>query len=124
MKCICDFSQKPDNLVALKAHVEDCIVFGPLREYPHNPVVVWRNGEFTVVTEAEKNERTFEVEFVRPASLQLPNEHIAVEVEEDNVQEEVQEATENVEEVVEAPVAEKPAPKKRAPRKKADSSPK
>lgn len=58
MKCtFCTYSHKPDNPLLMKAHAE-------LEMLENNtggvfPVVVWRDGEFTLVKEAEEGEQTF-----------------------------------------------------------------
>lgn len=66
MKCLCDFNQKPENIVALRRHVEDCMTTGILQQVTPDPMVVWRNRQFMVVTELQENEVAIDSGIVRP----------------------------------------------------------
>lgn len=141
MKCLCGFSQMPNNTVILGKHMQDCMVSGPLKGLIPDPVVVWRNGEFVVVKNAEEGENIVDVPVVRPrphvemvekkvqaqsamleaveAAVETPEQFeeildaVAAGAEVPFVEEVVAQEEEAVEE--EKP---KPAPKKRAPKKK------
>ena len=55
MKCeFCSWSQKPDNMPAVKTHVES-------HHKGMDPLVVWRNGEFVVAKKVTKKETLFDV---------------------------------------------------------------
>jgi hypothetical protein len=128
MKCVCGFKQKPDNVIVLKKHIEDCMLTGPLKDVYPDPVVVWRNHEFTVTTQVEEDEAIMDIGFVRPEISRVNIEN-KIAVQETIVQNAVQNL-ETPEEIIEAiqdvvlqgetaeAVEEKPAPKKRAPAKK------
>lgn len=66
MKCICGYAHSPNNTAILKAHIEECLLTGPLSALPADPVVIWKNAEFHVVTEASEDDAVFDVGFVRP----------------------------------------------------------
>jgi hypothetical protein len=131
MKCVCGFKQKPDNVIVLKKHIEDCMLTGPLKEVYPDPVVVWRNHEFTVTTQVEEDEAIMDIGFVRPEVSRVNIEN-KIAVQETIVQNAVQ-TLDTPEEIIEAiqdvvlqgetaeVVEEKPAPKKRAPSKKKTS---
>lgn len=63
MKCLpqCGWQEMPNNLVHLKRHLQACVQNGPWSEKESDPVVVWRDGAFETVIEAEEGERTFSV---------------------------------------------------------------
>lgn len=57
MKCsFCSFEQQPTNHVALKAHAELEQIEG--KTNGKVPVVVFRDGDFLIVEEAEEGEQT------------------------------------------------------------------
>lgn len=128
MKCICGFKQRPDNVLVLKKHIEDCMLTGPLKNAYPDPVVVWRNSEFTVALKAEEDEAVMDIGFVRPEVSRVNLEN-KIAADQTIVQEAVQNL-ETPEEIIEAiqdapmlddeepVVEEKPAPKKRATKKK------
>jgi hypothetical protein len=131
MKCVCGFKQKPDNVIVLKRHIEDCMLTGPLKDVYPDPAVVWRNHEFTVTTQVEEDEAIMDIGFVRPEVSRVNIEN-NIAVQETIVQNAVQ-TLDTPEEIIEAiqdvvlqgetaeVVEEKPAPKKRAPSKKKTS---
>ena len=131
MKCVCGFKQKPDNVIVLKRHIEDCMLTGPLKDVYPDPVGVWRNHEFTVTTQVEEDEAIMDIGFGRPEISRVNIEN-KIAVQETIVQNAVQNL-ETPEEIIEAiqdivlqgetaeAVEEKPAPKKRAPSKKKTS---
>lgn len=133
MKCLCGFTQKPDNIVILKHHLEDCLTTGALKDMYPEPHVVWRS-EFTVVAELAEDETALElgIEIKRPEAARLRleqkiiNEQATVQAAVQNLEtpEEIMEAIENVPDVIEEVVEEKkPAAKKpAAPRKKKSST--
>lgn len=60
MKCLseCGFNEMPNNAVILRRHMEVCSNDGPLKSV-ESPDVVWREGEFVVVRQAEEGEQTY-----------------------------------------------------------------
>lgn len=128
MKCVCGFKQKPDNVIVLKKHIEDCMLTGPLKDVYPDPVVVWRNSEFSVALAADEGEAVMDIGFVRPEASRLAMEKKIIA--ETAIIQEVVQSLETPEEIIEAidslgiipndepAVEEKPAPKKAAPRKK------
>lgn len=66
MKCLCGYSQMPNNIAILQHHMQDCMVSGPLKGLTPDPVVIWRDGEFHVVKEASETEQVIETSIVRP----------------------------------------------------------
>ena len=65
MKCtFCTYDYTPDNFPMLKAHAEKDILEGITRGII--PVVVWRDGTFILVKEAESNDRVFDIDIVDP----------------------------------------------------------
>lgn len=132
MRCLCGFQQKPDNLVILKHHLEDCLTTGALKDMYPEPHVAWRNREFAVVAELSEGEEPMELglEIKRSDAArlrvekQLADKQSTVQAAVQNLEtpEEIMEAIENVVELEEPAVEEKPAPKKKAaPRKKKTS---
>lgn len=87
MKCLpeCNYSELPNNTHMLRRHMEVCSIDGALKDV-ESPDVVWRDGEFVVVRQAEEGEQTYnsDVQFVKPI---LP-EVKAVEVPEEEPVEE------------------------------------
>jgi hypothetical protein len=55
MKCLCGYNQRPDNVKILKAHLEDCLTTGDLKDMLPLPIVTWR-GQLCVVEELEDGE--------------------------------------------------------------------
>lgn len=140
MKCLCGFQQKPDNVRILKAHLEDCLTTGALKDLFPEPYVVWRQ-EFRVVKELENEEAPIDLgmEIKRaPAGVQRIEKKLAaaeagriaiVQSMEGSDHEEIVAALEDpasvsgeTEEVVEEAPKPKPAPKKKAPAKKKSST--
>lgn len=78
MKCLedCGYNAKPDNLDILKAHVEICIKSGACRRLKNEPVVIWKDGGFSVVEKAKKNDRVFDVKFIKKVPIELTEELI------------------------------------------------
>lgn len=66
MKCLCGYSQMPNNTTVLARHMQDCMTSGPLKGLVPDPCVVWRDGEFHVVKEPEEGEHPVEMQIVRP----------------------------------------------------------
>lgn len=127
MKCLCGFEQKPDNIIILKHHLEDCLTTGALKDMYPEPHVVWRNG-FSVVSELAEGEAALElgIEIKRPeaARLRIENEiakrqsSVQAAVQNLETPEEIIEVMENVPDIIESVVEEEaPAPKKKAPAK-------
>lgn len=58
MKCVetCGFDQKPDSLELLVRHVESCSNAAPVSD----KMVVWRGGEFVVVSDLGEDEVAIE----------------------------------------------------------------
>lgn len=90
MKCLseCGYSELPNNAVILRRHMEVCSNDGPLKNV-ESPDVVWRDGEFVVVRQAEEDEQTYNdvVQFVKPAQPTLPEVEIVEVLEEEPVEE-------------------------------------
>jgi hypothetical protein len=127
MKCLCGFKQKPDNVVILKHHLEDCLTTGTLKDMFPEPHVVWRGAEFTVVKELDEGEAALELGIKRPEAARVRIENkiaakqstIQAAVQNLETPEEIIEAIENVPDVVEEAPVKKPAPAKpKAPVKK------
>jgi hypothetical protein len=58
MKCsFCTFNHTPETLPLLKMHAHECMVEG--RTNGLTPVVVWREGSFVLVAEAEEGEQVY-----------------------------------------------------------------
>lgn len=55
MKCIpeCGFVQKPDNIMTLQKHMQDCFLNGAMKDIDDAPAIVWKDGELHIVFEAE-----------------------------------------------------------------------
>ena len=63
MKCsFCTYDHKPENPFILKAHAEQDILEG--RTQGEIPVVVWRDGGFVLVREADVDERVYDIGIV------------------------------------------------------------
>lgn len=134
MKCLCGFKQKPDNIVILKHHLEDCLTTGALKEMHPEPHVVWRSNEFTVVAELDEGEAPMEIgiEIKRgdAARKRLEDKILKREstvqaaVQNFDTPEEIVAVLEGAEVVEEEIVTEekKPAPKKKAAPKKNPAS--
>jgi hypothetical protein len=123
MKCLCGFNQKPENIVALKRHVEDCMTTGMLQDTTTNPIVVWRNRQFMVVTELQHDEVGIDAGIVRPdvARLRLENKIAAEKIVVDfdgNIDEVIAEAQNTEPEKEEEKEAVKPAARKPSASKK------
>ena len=71
MKCLCGFNQRPDSVVVLKKHIEDCMLTGILADMTPDPVVVWRNRELTVTKSPDEDEATMDFGIVRPDASRL-----------------------------------------------------
>jgi hypothetical protein len=86
MKCLpeCGFQHTPDNSVILRHHMNACAVDGPLRDV-ESPDIVWADGEFAVVRQAEEGQQTYNnvVQFVKPVleAEETPAEEVPVEEE-------------------------------------------
>ena len=78
MKCLedCGYNVKPDNLDVLKAHVEACMKSGACRRLEGEPVIIWKDGGFGVVEKAGKNDRVFDVKFVKKIPIELTEDMI------------------------------------------------
>ena len=143
MKCLCGYSQMPNNIAILQHHIQDCMVSGALKGIVPDPVVIWRDGEFHVVKEASETEQVIETTIVRPrphveaVEKKVAAQATALKAFEDAVDtpEEFEAILEEVAETGEIPEhpdvqaeaeaeaeaveeAPKPKPKKRAPAKK------
>lgn len=143
MKCLCGYSQMPNNVATLQNHMQDCMVSGPLKGLIPDPVVIWRDGEFHVVKEASETEQVIETEIVRPRPhVEAVEKKVEIEATKLAELEAVTETPEEFEQILkevaetgeipehphieaeaeaEAEVVEeapKPKPKKRAPAKK------
>lgn len=70
MKCLCGFSQLPNNGPLLKIHVESCMVDGACKDLGKAPSIVWRDGEFVVVRAPEEGEQTYDIGVTEPKSLE------------------------------------------------------
>jgi hypothetical protein len=75
MKCnLCNYSNSPDNLNQLVAHLELCE--HPLRL---EAKVVWRNSEITAILgEPEKDEHVFEVDLFHREPAPIPPEAVPI----------------------------------------------
>ena len=63
MKCsFCTYDHKPENPFILKAHAEQDILEGKTQGMI--PLVVWRDGGFVLVREAEADERIYDIGIV------------------------------------------------------------
>jgi hypothetical protein len=126
MKCLCGFQQRPDNAKILKAHLEDCLTTGALKDMLPLPVVTWR-GELRVVEELQEGEVVLDmgIEIKRAAAGVTRMEKIVEQREAglkavlqhnlDKSPEEIIKAIENQGNPVEEEVVEEtPAPKKPA----------
>lgn len=51
----------PNNLLAIKRHLETCNKYGSWSKRGSDPIVVWRDGGFVAVERAEDGERTFDI---------------------------------------------------------------
>ena len=115
MKCLCGFKQKPDNVLALKSHMEKCSETGRILSSGAKPFVIWKDQEFTVVTNVAKGETAMDIGFVPPKVVLMGKEDSIV-------QEPVQASAKKEESVDKLVVQEeeqkKAVPKKRAPAKK------
>ena len=80
MKCIdgCSYRVMPNNLPALKAHVEDCLDSGPCKDLKNEPEIIWQDGEFTVVAKSKKKDTTFKVDYVKKQAVELTPDKIKV----------------------------------------------
>jgi hypothetical protein len=70
MKCsFCTYNHKPENPFILKAHAEQDILEGKTRGII--PVVVWDDGGFLLVEEAEDGQQTYNIGIVdsRPVEV-------------------------------------------------------
>jgi len=78
MKCTedCGYKAKPDNLDVIKAHVEECMRSGALRRLKKDPVILWKDGEFTVAEKALKKDRVFDVTFIKKEKMTLTEDLI------------------------------------------------
>mgnify|MGYP000426721070 CR=1 FL=1 len=79
MKCIeaCGYRAKPDNLNVLKSHIEECMAEGACRSLKKEPVIVWRDSEFTAAEKPKsKKEKVFPVTYVKKEALDLTPEMI------------------------------------------------
>jgi hypothetical protein len=61
MKCLieCGYEQKPDNLEVLTKHLQQCVTSGACSSLETAPYVIWKNGEFSVVTKVTKKDTIF-----------------------------------------------------------------
>lgn len=78
MKCIdaCGYKHKPDNITVLTRHIEECLAEGMCGQLGIEPVVVWKDGEFTVVAPPKDKrkkikEQAFKVELVKKEAVEL-----------------------------------------------------
>lgn len=63
MKCsFCTYNHKPENPFILKAHAEQDILEGKTRG--NIPLVVWRDGGFFLVENAEEGEQIYDIGIV------------------------------------------------------------
>ena len=74
MKCLstCGWQEMPNNLVHMKRHLEACVANGKWSEAPTSPIVVWRDGQFTAVLEADEGERQFDVGIIVHKAAEAP----------------------------------------------------
>lgn len=65
MKCVieCGYQQKPDNLEVLSKHLEQCLISGACSTLEKGPYVIWKDGEFSVVSKVTKKDRIFPTPF-------------------------------------------------------------
>lgn len=137
MKCLCGYNQKPDNVKILRAHLEDCLTTGALKDMHPAPVVIWRNG-LRVVEKLEEGEVALElgITIQRAPSSQKKIEQKLIQAETSKmllVQEKEEEGAspkeivEAIEELESSPAGEEvvekknPAPRKKAAPKKSSS---
>jgi len=78
MKCIedCGYRAKPDNLDILKSHLEECLRSGASRGLKKDPVIIWKDGEFTVAEKATKKDRVFDVQLTKKEPVKLTEDLI------------------------------------------------
>lgn len=131
MKCLCGYNQKPDNVRILKAHLEDCLTTGALKDMHPAPVVIWRNG-LRVVEKLEEGEVALElgITIQRAPSSQTKIEQKLIQVETSKmllVQEKEEEGAspeeivEAIEELESSPAGEEVVEKKKAAPKKSSN---
>lgn len=65
MKCICGYHSYPNNARVFANHIQDCMVDGACKDIMPVPTVVWRDGGFTVVREADEGEQTYDLGLTR-----------------------------------------------------------
>lgn len=61
MKCLCGFQHLPNSAPLLVSHLNECMLDGAFTDPSKLPVIVWRDGGFSVVREAEEGEKTFDI---------------------------------------------------------------
>lgn len=73
MKCIpsCGYNLKPDNINTLTRHIEECMSEGACRKLPDTPKVIWKDGEFTVVSKVGKKDTVFEINLIEKKAIEL-----------------------------------------------------
>ena len=78
MKCLedCGYRAKPDNLDILKAHLEECLRSGASRRLKKDPLIIWKDGEFTVAEKATKKDRVFDVQLIKKEPIKLTEDMI------------------------------------------------
>lgn len=62
MKCLCGFSEKPNNLTKLQSHLKSCINQGKVPRLGEEYFIVWRDGEFVVAGEKKEDEQDYGTE--------------------------------------------------------------
>lgn len=75
MKCIpeCGYNHKPDNIQLLRRHLEDCLTDGATSRIGKEVFIVWKDGEFTVVTKKAKKDIEFPVEVKAREAFEIEN---------------------------------------------------
>lgn len=74
MRCVpeCSFAMLPNNGPVLALHMQDCDLNGALKNVK-DPVVVWRDGSFAVVSAPNEGERVYDIGFKRIShEIELP----------------------------------------------------
>lgn len=88
MKCLCGFQHLPNSAPLLANHLQDCMLDGAFTDPAVLPVIVWRDGGFAAVRQAEEGEQTFEIGLTRPAHELVDVEDVAADIAEPVVEEE------------------------------------
>lgn len=65
MKCLCGFQHLPNSAPLLVSHLNECMLDGAFTDPSTLPVIVWRDGGFSVVRAAEEGEQTYDIGITR-----------------------------------------------------------